>query len=267
MTYSYSDATVNVKYDNETLLNGTINFNYSDVTAVNPTTFGEFVSAMNPHTAKFDLELYPQASGKEYAVNIELDRSTTSTGTNAIRNANNIYMYRTNGSNILKANAAMDLSGSTESANPTAISMAELDVNVADKIRLAQSNPLNLLSLMSYYVTRADSSVTPEEIVSDAAEINKLLSSAGLAVYLNNSSTKNADVRAKAGTIGDYNHVRFGLQFAGSNEIELVRDIANPDDIKKIKTLAGSVAPMIQQLADLLTSNGLLTNVTSIFSF
>jgi len=172
-------------------------------------------------------------------------------------------MYRTNGSNILKANAAMDLSGSTDSANPTVVSLAELDVNIADKIRLAQSSSLDLLTLMGYYVTRADSSITTEEIVSDAEAINKLLSSAGLAVYLNNSSTKNADVRAKAGTIGNYNHVRFGLQFAGSNEVELVREIANPEDLQKIRNIASGLAPMIQQLADLLTSNGLLTNVTS----
>lgn len=263
MTYSYSDATVNVKYDDETLLNGTINLNYSGVTAVNPTTFGEGVSAMNPHTSKLDFTLYPQAVGKDYDVKIELDRSTTSTGTNAIRNANNIYMYRTNGSNILKANAAMDLSGSTKSANPTAISMAELDVNVADKIRLAQSGPINLLNLMTYYVTHASNSVTTEELESDATEVNKILSNAGLAVYVNNNSEKNADVRAKAATLGGYNHVRFGLQFVGSNEVELLKDIANPEDLQKIRTLAGSVAPMIQQLADLLTSNGLLTNVTS----
>ena len=160
-------------------------------------------------------------------------------------------------------NAGTDLTATAASSTPTAASLKALDLNIADKIRLAQSSPLNLVNLMTYYVTRASSEITAEEVESDAAEINKLLSNAGLAVYLNKSSEKNADVRATAGKIGEYYHVRFGLQFVGSDEVKLVRDIANPEDVKKIRTLAGSVAPMIQQLADLLTNNGIITNVTN----
>ncbi|MBR2208420.1 MAG: hypothetical protein IJ859_06380 [Synergistaceae bacterium] len=263
LIYSYSDATIDVKYDDETLLKGTIKISYPGVTGVTPDTTGAPVYAQTPHTAKFDLTLYPQASGKDYNVKIELERNTTSTGTNAISNVSNLKMYRTTGSNILTMNAGTDLTATAASSTPTAASLKALDLNIADKIRLAQNSPLNLVNLMTYYVTRADSDITPEEVESDAAEINKLLSNAGLAVYLNKSSEKNADVRATAGKIGGYNHVRFGLQFVGSDEVELVRDIANQEDLQKIRTLAGSVAPMIQQLADLLTNNGIITNVTS----
>ena len=135
-------------------------------------------------------------------------------------------------------------------------------MNIADKIRLAQSSALNLFTVMSYYYTNASDEVTPEEIESDAAAINKLLSNAGLSVYVNNSSTKNADVRAKAGKIGNYNHVRFGLQFAGSDEVELVREIANPEDIQKIRTLVSSVVPMLQQLTGIISNSGVITNLT-----
>ena len=114
---------------------------------------------------------------------------------------------------------------------------------------------------MKLYVT-GGTEVSESTLASNAAQINNILSNAGLAFYLNNSTSKAGDIRAAVGEIQNVRHIRFGVQFPDSNEVEFIRDIANPDDLNQIKTLISTVSEQAQLLAQLLTNSGLLSNVT-----
>lgn len=115
-------------------------------------------------------------------------------------------------------------------------------------------------ALMRLYVTGGND-VSESTLASNAAQINNILSNAGLSFYLN-STSKAGDIRAAVGEIQNIRHIRFGVQFPDSNEVEFIRDIANPDDLNQIKTLISTVSEQAQLLAQLLTNSGLLSNVT-----
>ena len=119
---------------------------------------------------------------------------------------------------------------------------------------------------MGLYFTGGNA--TEETVKSDVAELNTLLSDAGLSVYLYKSETKAGDIRALASEIGTdpnrtYPHARFGIQFVGASEPVLVRDIANQDDRKQIQALIGKVTPQVQALTQMFTSTGLLGYVSA----
>ncbi|MBR0202887.1 MAG: hypothetical protein IJQ56_00835 [Synergistaceae bacterium] len=269
VVYTYSSANVEVTYDGTTLLEGTVEIDYPGKTAVTPDTTSDPVWANTPHEAIFDVTLYPQ-DNKDYEVVIELDREVKSTGSNSIATNSNLNMYResTSGnklSTILDMSAGINASVPSGSTRPSAATVTALDLNIADKLRLAEDKPLDLVSLMVLYFT-SGLRETVEEVEEDAEGINDILSDAGLAIYLNKASDKAADVRAMASVIGsgsnEYNHVRFGVQFVGSDEVELVRNIANKEDLQQLRTLIGKVSAQVQILANMLTNSGLLTEVT-----
>ncbi|MBQ9565803.1 MAG: hypothetical protein IJU98_09475 [Synergistaceae bacterium] len=258
--YVYASANMKVEYDGTTLLDGKVSLSYSGKT---PDSTSDPVYANTPHTTKYALTLYPQ-DNKDYTVGIDLTRETKSSGDNAVSNSTQLKLYR-KGSDastktLLDVNAGVDATVPSGSTRPSAASLTALDLNIADRIRLAESSPLDLVSLMGLYVT--GTSATEETVKGNVASINTLLSNAGLSVYLNKSATKAGDIRALAGKIGSYNHARFGIQFNGASEPELVRDIANPDDMQQLKALVGKVAPQIQALAQLLTGTGLQSELT-----
>ncbi|MBQ7733544.1 MAG: hypothetical protein IJT58_05950 [Synergistaceae bacterium] len=269
VVYTYSSANVEVTYNGTTLLEGTVEVDYPGKTAVTPDTTSDPVWANTPHEAIFDVTLYPQ-DNKDYEVVVELDRELKSTGSNSITTNSNLNMYRqaTSGnklSTILDMSAGINASVPSGSTRPSAATITALDLNIADKLRLAEDKPLDLVSLMLLYFT-SGLRETVEEVEEDAEDINDILSDSELAIYLNKASDKAADVRAMAGVIGSgsnaYNHVRFGVQFVGSDEVELVRDIANKEDLQQLRTLIGKVSAQVQVLANMLTNSGLLTEVT-----
>ena len=255
--FTYASANIEVTYDGEKLLDGTISVSYPDKNA------GDKVYMNNSHTTTYALTLYPQ-DNKDYTVGIDLTRETKSSGDNAVSNSTQLKLYR-KGSDastktLLDVNAGVDVTVPSGSTQPSAASLTALDLNIADRIRLAESSPLDLVSLMKLYVT--GTSATEEEVKSNVADINTLLSNAGLSLYLNKSANKAGDIRALAGKIGSgnksYDHARFGIQFNGASEPEMVRDIANKEDLDQLKTLVSSVSKQVQALAQLLTGTGLL---------
>ena len=253
--YTYASAKIEVTYDGTKLLDGTISVSYPGKNS------GDMVYLNTPHTTTYALTLYPQ-DNKTYTVGIDLTRETKSTGDNSVSNATALKMYRKGSVNttILDVTAGADATVPSGSTRPSAASLTKLDLNIADRIRLAESSSLDLVKLMGLYVTGENA--TEETVKNNVANINTLLSNAGLSVYLNESSNKAGDIRALASKIGTYPHARFGIQFVGASEPELVRNIANQDDLKQIQALLGKVAPQVQVLTQLLTSTGLLGYVT-----
>ena len=261
--YTYASANIKVEYDGTTLMDGTISVNYPGKTTTLPGNTGALVFANTPHTTKFALTLYPQ-DNKDYSVGIDLTNEVISSGANSIRNVADLALYRKTGSTtrtILDVSAGMDATVPSGSTRPSAAVLKPFDLNIAGKIRLAESGSLDLVKLMGLYVT-GGANVSEETVKSNAEKINTLFSDAGLSLYLNGSTTKAGDVRALAGNMGGYNHVRYGIQFVGADKPELVRNIANPEDMAQLKTLIGSVSTQARLLAQLLTSTGLLGNVT-----
>ena len=254
--YTYASVNLKVEYDGTTLLDGMLSVSYPGKKPKDK------VYLNTPHTKTYALTLYPQ-DNKDYTVGIDIKRVVTSSGSDSVSNTTALKMYRKGSVNttILEVNEGLDATVPSGSTRPSAASLTALDLNIANRIRLAESSSLDLVSLMGLYVT--GTSATEETIKSNVANINTLLSNAGLSVYLNKSTTRAGDVRALAGKIGGYNHARLGIQFVGASEPELVRDIANPDDMKQLRTLIGSVSAQVQALAGLLTNTGLLGDVTS----
>lgn len=263
-----SYASVEVKVEHKaasessftTLLDGTINLTYTGKSN------GDEVYMNTPHTSVFNVTVYPQ-DNKDYTIGIDLTRTTASNGTNGLSNSSDFKMYRKSStgtkSTLLNLKAAIDATMSDTSsinARPTAMTLTELDVNIANKIRIAESDALDLVKLMGLYVT--GTSATKSEVENRVASINELLSKAGLSLYLNNRTTKAGDIRALVRKIGDYYHARLGIQFNGADEPELVREIANTEDLDKFAYLLSSVSNKVQLLAQLLQNSGLLSNVT-----
>ena len=262
----YKSANIKVEYKGAsetsytTLLDGTINLSYPGKSN------GEYVYENTPHTTELNFTLYPQDS-KDYTVGIDITRSTTSDGTSTLTNTSDLKMYRKSSTGAtstllsLKAAAAITMPANpTANTRPTALSITELDVNIADKIRLAASGAIDMIKLMGFYVT--GTSATEAQIEEKVKEINDLFADAGLSLYLNNRTVKAGDIKALAGTIGSFKHVRFGIQFNNSDEVELVRDIVNPEDLQKFRSLIGSVSGQIQALAQLFESSGLFGEFT-----
>lgn len=264
LIYSYSSASIKVEYDGTALLDGTITFNYPMGTAVTPDTIGEPVYYNTSHTSKFNLTLHPQ-DNKDYDVKIALDRSAQSNGSNSLSSTSSMKLYRQSSSGttqtIVEAKIGADFTVQQGSSQPSSASLRALDLNIADRIRISESNPLDLVRLMNLYVT-GGTAVSESTLQSNAAQINTILSNAGLSFYLNKSTIKAGDIRAAAGEIQNVRHIRFGLQFTDSNEVEFIRDLANPDDLNQIKTLIGTVSTQAQLLVQLLTNSGLLSNLT-----
>ncbi|MBR1418854.1 MAG: hypothetical protein IJ576_07825 [Synergistaceae bacterium] len=258
----YESANIKVEYKDAsetsytTLLDGTIDLSYPNKSN------GDYVYENTPHTTKLNFTLYPQDS-KDYTVGIDLTRSATSNGTSTLDTKSELNMYRKSSSGStstllsLKAAAAVTMPANpTANVQPTAVSITELDINIADKIRLAASDAIDIVKLMGFYVT--GTSATEAQIEANAEKINDLFADAGLSLYLNNRTVKAGDIKALAGTIGSFKHVRFGIQFNNSDEVELVRDVVNPEDLQKIRSLIGSVSGQIQALSQLFESSGLV---------
>ena len=264
----YESANIKVEYKGAsetsytTLLDGTINLSYPGESN------GGYVYENTPHTTTINAVLHPQ-DNKDYTIGIDYTRRTTSKGTNTLGAKSELNMYRKSSSGrrstLLKVNTdgtvTMPDNPTANFQPPTAFSITELDINIADKIRFASSGAIDLIKFMGLYVT--GTSATEAEIASRVEKINELLADAGLSLYLNKSTAKAGDIRTLAGTIGNdkksYNHVRFGIRFNNSNEVELAREIVNPEDLQKIHSLIGSVSDQIQALAQLLESSGLFS--------
>ncbi|MBQ8692712.1 MAG: hypothetical protein IJ520_06160, partial [Synergistaceae bacterium] len=187
--------------------------------------------------------------------------------TNTLDTASELKMYRKSSTGAastlvnLKAAASVTMPANpTKNVQPTAVSITELDINIADKIRLAASDAIDIVKLMGFYVTGTSASAA--DIAARVEAINDLFADAGLAVYLNNRTVKAGDIRALADKIGVYNHARFGIQFNNSDEVELVREIVNPEDLQKFRSLISRVSGQIQALAQLFESSGLFGEVT-----
>lgn len=263
LAYSYSSANVKVEYDGTVLLEGTINLSYPTKTAVTPDTIGEPVDINSPHTSKFNITLHPQ-DNKDYDVKLDFERNVQSNNVDSLSSESTLKLYRQTAAGltgtIFEINAGMDASVSTGALMPSSISIRKLNINIADKIEISQSGILDLTKLITLYFTRG-SDVSEAELESIAAQINAILSKAGLSFYLNNNILKAGDVRVAIDKIQGYDHVRFGVQFTDSNEVEFVRAIANPEDLQKMKTLIGRMSSQVQMLAQLLTNSGILDDV------
>lgn len=264
LVYSYSSANIKVEYNGTVLLEGTLTLNFPTKTAVTPDTMGEAVFFNNSHTSKYNFTLHPQ-DNKDYNVKFNLDRSVQSNGSNSLSSTSSIKLYRQLASGtsqtILEANAGSDMTVQQGSSRPSSLSLKAFNLNIADKIRISESSPLDLVRLMTLYYTGGND-VPESTLQSNAAQLNNILSNAGLSFYLNKSTSKAGDIRAAVGEIQNVRHIRFGVQFPDSNEVEFIRDIANPDDLNQIKTLISTVSEQAQLLAQLLTNSGLLSNVT-----
>ena len=263
----YESANIKVEYKGAsetsytTLLDGTINFSYPGKSD------GGYVYENTPHTAKINAVLYPQDS-KDYTIGIDLTRIVESNRINTLDVESELNMYRKSSSGskstLLNFNAAtaavMTPDKPTANARPTAMRIRKLDVNIADKIRLAESSAIDLIKLTRQYVT--GTSASEADIASRVEKINELLADAGLSLYLNKSTAKAGDIRTLAGKISGYNHVRFGIRFNNSNEVELVRDIVNPEDLQKFRSLISSVSGQVRALGQLLENSGMFDNIT-----
>ena len=266
--YTYASANIEVTYNDTPLLKGTISVNYPGKTPVtSPTNIAENsrVYMNNPHNTKLDLTVYPQDK-KDYAVGINFDSTTTSTGDNSIKTNTSMKMNRTNESNsgtMLDLKTVLDVTASDSDTSllPSKTIQDGLELNIADKIRIAEISSLDLTSIRLLYNT--GTSASDETLRNNAAKINTLLSDAGLSLYLYRNTAKAGDIRALVDKMGSYNHVRLGIQFVDENQPDVVKNIVNKEDLEALKSIVHLVTPNVRAFAEILTGTGYLSEITS----
>ena len=153
-----------------------------------------------------------------------------------------------NGEDFFSFNAGMDVSAS--SSGRASIKLNELNTKLTDKLVLdlgaTSSNQIDVSKLLDLYNT--GTSASESEVESNAEEINKLVSPR---VYVKNKL--NSYIKAFAGTLGNYYHIRLGHEFIDDmGEIYKLKEIVDEDDWANLQQIVKKLLPQINVITGLM---------------
>ena len=243
----YSDINIKLDYkasssaSSVNLLTGTLSFS-SDKTDV---------YAQTPRTTSYNLTITIPGLDNE-KLNITGTHVVTNPSTSSMRTDADLSVSK-NGEDFFSFNAGMDVSAS--SSGSASIKLNELNTKLTDKLVLdlgaTSSNQIDVSKLLSLYNTGTDASET--EVINNADAINALTSPK---VYVKNKL--NSYIRAFAGTIGNYYHVRLGHEFIDDmGEIYKLKEIVDEEDWANLQQIMKKLLPQINVIT------GLMQNIVS----
>ncbi|MBQ9896345.1 MAG: hypothetical protein IJM40_03410 [Synergistaceae bacterium] len=243
----YSDINIKLDYkasssaSSVNLLTGTLSFS-SDKTDVYPQT---------PRTTSYKLTITIPGLDNE-KLNITGKRVVTNPSSSVMRTDADLSLTK-NGENFFSFNAGIDATSSSDKAS---IKLNELIAKLTDKLALdmgaTSSNQINISKLLDLYNT--GTSASESEVESNAEAINKLVSPR---VYIKNKL--NSYIRAFAGTLGNYYHIRLGHQFVDDSlgVIYKLKEIVDEDDWANLQQIIKKLLPQINVIT------GLMQNIVS----
>ena len=244
----YSDINIKLDYkasssaSSVNLLTGTLRFS-SDKTDV---------YAQTPRTTSYNLTITIPGLDNE-KLNITGMRVVTNPSTSSMRTDADLSVSK-NGEDFFSFNAGMDVSAS--SSGSASIKLNELNTKLTDKLVLdlgaTSSNQIDVSKLLNLYNTGTDASKT--EVESNADAINALTSTK---VYVKNKL--NSYIKAFAGTLGNYYHIRLGHQFVDDSlgVIYKLKEIVDEDDWSTLQQIIKKLLPQINVIT------GLMQNIVS----
>ena len=243
----YSDINIKLDYkasssaSSVNLLTGTLRFS-SDKTDV---------YAQTPRTTSYNLTITIPGLDNE-KLNITGMRVVTNPSTSSMRTDADLSVSK-NGEDFFSFNAGID---ATSSSGKASIKLNELIAKLTEKLALdmgaTSSNQINISKLLDLYNTGTDASES--EVESKAEAINKLVSPR---VYIKNKL--NSYIRAFAGTLGNYYHIRLGHQFVDDSlgVIYKLKEIVDEDDWSTLQQIIKKLLPQINVIT------GLMQNIVS----
>nr|MBQ6740596.1 hypothetical protein [Synergistaceae bacterium] len=238
----YSDINIKLDYkasssaSSVNLLTGTLSFS-SDKTDVYPQT---------PRTTSYKLTITIPGLDNE-KLNITGTRFVTNPSSSVMRTDADLSVTK-NGENFFSFNAGID---ATSSSGKASIKLNELIAKLTDKLALdmgaTSSNQIDVSELLNLYNTGTDASKS--EVESNAEAINKLVSPR---VYIKNKL--NSYIRAFAGTLGNYYHIRLGHQFVDDSlgVIYKLKEIVDEDDWANLQQIIKKLLPQIRVITGLM---------------
>ena len=238
----YSDINIKLDYkasssaSSVNLLTGTLSFS-SDKTDVYPQT---------PRTTSYKLTITIPGLDNE-KLNITGTRVVTNPSSSVMRTDADLSLTK-NGENFFSFNAGID---ATSSSGKASIKLNELIAKLTDKLTLdmgaTSSNQINISKLLDLYNT--GTSASESEVESNAEAINKLVSPR---VYIKNKL--NSYIRAFAGTLGNYYHIRLGHQFVDDSlgVIYKLKEIVDEDDWANLQQIIKKLLPQIRVITGLM---------------
>jgi len=237
----YSDINIKLDYkasssaSSVNLLTGTLSF-IADKTDVYPQT---------PRTTSYNLTITIPGLDNE-KLNITGTRVVTNPSSSVMRTDADLSLTK-NGENFFSFNAGID---ATSSSGKASIKLNELIAKLTDKLALdmgaTSSNQINISKLLDLYTT--GTSASESEVESNAEAINKLVSPR---VYIKNKL--NSYIRAFAGTLGNYYHVRLGHEFIDDmGEIYKLKEIVDEDDWADLQQILKKLLPQIRVITGLM---------------
>lgn len=237
----YSDINIKLDYkasssaSSVNLLTGTLSF-IADKTDVYPQT---------PRTTSYNLTVTIPGLDNE-KLNITGTRVVTNPSSSVMRTDADLSLTK-NGENFFSFNAGID---ATSSSGKASIKLNELIAKLTDKLALdmgaTSSNQINISKLLDLYTT--GTSASESEVESNAEAINKLVSPR---VYIKNKL--NSYIRAFAGTLGNYYHIRLGHEFIDDmGEIYKLKEIVDEDDWADLQQIIKKLLPQIRVITGLM---------------
>ena len=238
----YSDINIKLDYkasssaSSVNLLTGTLSFS-SDKTDVYPQT---------PRTTSYKLTITIPGLDNE-KLNITGKRVVTNPSSSVMRTDAELSLTK-NGENFFSFNAGID---ATSSSGKASIKLNELIAKLTDKLVLdlgaTSSNQIDVSKLLSLYNTGTDASET--EVINNADAINALTSTK---VYVKNKL--NSYIKAFAGTLGNYYHIRLGHQFVDDSlgVIYKLKEIVDEDDWANLQQIIKKLLPQIRVITGLM---------------
>ena len=237
----YSDINIKLDYkasssaSSVNLLTGTLSFS-SDKTDV---------YAQTPRTTSYNLTITIPGLDNE-KLNITGTRVVTNPSSSVMRTDADLSLTK-NGENFFSFNAGID---ATSSSGKASIKLNELIAKLTEKLALdmgaTSSNQINISKLLDLYNTGTDASES--EVESKAEAINKLVSPR---VYIKNKL--NSYIRAFAGTLGNYYHIRLGHEFIDDmGEIYKLKEIVDEDDWADLQQILKKLLPQIRVITGLM---------------
>ena len=234
ITLTYQDNTSNSTP--LTLLSGTVSMTASGTDVYENTTRED----------KFDLNLILHALNKT-TINAAGSRSNTanSDNTSYTVKANTKFgnLLNFNSTIVNKVNAQ-----ATKQSDAVTATVSEFEAKVYNNLLnfdlIGGGDSINLSKLIDLYNT--GKSTTEAQAIANAADINEIIQDNE--IYVNGNA--NSTMRAFAGYMAGYDHVRIGLVFHDKplEEPKLIRDIVEETELKKIKTMLTKVYPNLLKL-------------------
>ena len=234
ITLTYQDNTSNSTP--LTLLSGTVSMTASGTDVYENTTRED----------KFDLNLILHALNKT-TINAagSLSNTANSDNTSYTVKANTKFgnLLNFNSTIVNKVNAQ-----ATKQSDAVTATVSEFEAKVYNNLLnfdlIGGGDSINLSKLIDLY--NRGKSTTEAQAIANAADINEIIQDNE--IYVNGNA--NSTMRAFAGYMAGYDHVRIGLVFHDKplEEPKLIRDIVEETELKKIKTMLTKVYPNLLKL-------------------